>query len=111
MSEIKISRKPNNVRFGSRAWAASLPADKWQWNLSTRGDGDTFLDISNDGQYIVCMFVNCEDHPIVAGVRTSMEYGGKNIGMALYGDLCEWAKSLDLDADDSGELMISSKQD
>ena len=116
MSKIKIeiAREPYNVRFGSRAWAASLPAHKWQWKLRTDGDGDVFLDILNAGQAIVSLFVCNEGNAVWTGpraTRATVEYGGKNIGVALYGDLCAWAKSLDLDADDSGELAIASKRD
>jgi len=107
---ITINRKPKNVRVGSRAWAASLPADKWAWKLSRRGNSTDRVDIYNGDMLVVSIDAWTLNHTSATpnyALPDSIDYGGEIIGSALLGDFYAWAKTLDLDVDDAGKLTIS----
>ena len=123
--QINITRKPKNTRFGSLAWAATLPADKWSWKTSHRAfdpteglNGGNRLDIYN-GDMLLASFAIMEDEwsPHFDEVRTTTEhpdidksisYGGEWIGDALFQLLSKWADTLDLEADDQGKMVITT---
>lgn len=123
--QINITRKPKNTRFGSLAWATTLPVDKWVWKISHRSfdpveglNGGNRLDIYN-GDMLLASFAIVErewshhfdevrtttEHP---DINKSVQYGGAWIGNVLFERLATWADTLDLDVDDHGEMLITS---
>ena len=110
--KITINRKAGNVRFGSRAWAASLPADGWTWEIARYGDESRRVDIYNGKLKVASLgiaeFDDGEGVKAVPGAN--VEYGGADIGKALLCDLRNWINTeIDLGADDKGALTITSK--
>jgi hypothetical protein len=110
--KITINRKSGNVRFGSRAWAASLPADQWTWEIATYGDHSRRFDICNGNLKVASLsvFEFSDGEGVKASIKESIEYGGADIGEALLCDLRNWVNDeVDLEQDDKGELTVSSK--
>ena len=103
--KIEIRRKSQNVRVGSRAWAASLDADKWTWKTSRRGYGEDRIDVYNDIKLVVSLNA---DRQHDTSVGESVDFGGIIIGDALMSDFNAWADELDLSVDDKGKLEIKS---
>lgn len=111
--KITINRKHGNVRFGSRAWAVSLPADGWTWEIARYGDESRRVDIYN-GKLKVASLGIYEFAYGEEGVRAvpvaNIEHGGAAIGFALLCDLRNWINTaIDLSADDKCALTITSK--
>lgn len=129
--KIKLSRKPKNTRYGSLAWAATLPTVKWYWSCSTRNDCTQHVDIYNGDLLVASVQVSDIDesgpgqHRVgryemqvtqdnlaysldQADIGDSIAYGGASIGLALLRVIYLFVQGLDLTIDDQGELLITS---
>jgi len=112
--QININRKPNNTRVGSRAWAASLPADEWTWKITRYNAAGCYdsdrIDIHNGDNHIASLEADIIGCTILGDLdyilEDSIRYGGIVIGHALLSDLCEWAQELDINDDDAGKVTL-----
>ena len=109
--KIKITRKPGNVRVGSRAWAASLPADKWTWRITRFNHEIDMLCIYNDNRQIAALSMDNDTRD--TNMRENIEYGGMSIGHALLSDLQTWMDSEQMAeaiaTDNIGGLTVENK--
>ena len=115
MTKLNIKRVDGDVRFGSRAWA--LRQTGWTWEHGVSGDGVGHIYITCDGKpdrLTVAVIdtdwsddIERNDIAQYSPRKTSVEYGGAEIGTALLYDLVLFvARNCSTACDDATDINI-----